>query len=252
MIEKAELWFASADSFNDPFDSVLQYDFDSFDPELTVKLAAGVVAQNHPHFSQAQRNAEVEKCLEEFKADPIAYLTKFRKASIDINYKRLGICSLTPVPYNLLMWAHYAKDHTGFCVGLDMNSIEALQEEQAIRDDDFSIHKITYAKQMPRIDFLKSMTTDSQVNDMINLLTTKSDDWEYEDEYRFIRWDGANSSLSIGESCLAAIILGYRIERENRDRIIATVKAMRRSIPVYQATPEDYKFSLRIEPISIA
>ena len=106
---------------------------------------------------------------------------------------------------------------------------------------------------MPRINYFESkMSEDEGIHDIMSLLTTKSRVWHYEEEYRLIRWHRVDSALSIGESALAEIILGYRIEPEDRDRILAIVKTMHRPIPVYQATPEDYKFSLRIDPISIA
>lgn len=251
MIEKSEIWFASARSFNDPFDSCLQYDFGALNSEKAEKWAMGVIAREHPDLSQAEQSDLATKQLSLIRSNP-EHLPWFRKHYKEINYEAFGICSLTPIPDSLLMWAHYADNHKGFCVGLDMQVISASRELSAQHGDNFTIHKVVYSEEMPRIDFFEAMMSIDKSEDLISILTTKSKDWEYEEEYRIIDWRSTNEAISVSEPGLAKIILGWRIDTENRNRILAAVNAMHRPIPVYQAYPEDYKFSLRIVPISIA
>ena len=141
MIKDAEIWFASAQSFNDPFDSSLQFDFDGVNTELAEKWARKAVERDSPHLTQAERNDVAARELSKFRSDPAARLTWFKKYYSDTNYKTFGICSLTPIPDSLLMWGHYANGHKGFCVGIDTKIINALKVERARINDILSMRR---------------------------------------------------------------------------------------------------------------
>lgn len=80
-----------------------------------------------------------------------------------------------------LMWAHYAKNHTGICLGFDVANGDAIQQVAYISDRvnlpmDLSkpLHGITY-------------------DDTMAMLSTKYSQWSYEEEYRlFGRLDDAD------------------------------------------------------------
>jgi hypothetical protein len=76
-----------------------------------------------------------------------------------------GVFCLTEDPLNLLMWSHYASEHKGLVVGFDTSNYFFRQD----------LYKVTYKNQ--RIGDI----TDKE------LLTTKSNDWMYEKEFRLIR-----------------------------------------------------------------
>jgi len=112
----------------------------------------------------------------------------------DIEYhdmlKSIGVISLSETPRNLLMWAHYANNHRGFCIGYDSN----LLNEESSLDERLPIStrpvKIMYDN--CRFDFantsfdMNSAYHEKLKSILYHVLTTKSDEWIYEKECRMI------------------------------------------------------------------
>jgi len=248
-LQNTELWFSSARYFDDPFDSSLHFDLSGLHSDLAVQWAQDFLSREFAHLPTTERNRLAEKRLQEIRSDP-HHTDWFNNHIIRTNYNKFGICSLTPFRQSLLMWAHYADHHKGFCVGINMSATVDIQNERARHSDLIDLHKVDYAEEMPQMNFFQSMLSGNGENDLMTLITTKSRDWIYEQEYRLIRWDNADSSISIGCAALAEVILGCRISSDNRDRILSIVQNNGIHIPVYQAYQEDFRFSLRLEHIN--
>ena len=95
------------------------------------------------------------------------------------------ILCLSEYPGNLLMWAHYAKDHTG--VVIELKCIPELDTSL------LAARKVYYKDKPPVIaelnDYLRYLTGQSSKIDDRNalfyeLFLTKSSEWVYEDEWR--------------------------------------------------------------------
>lgn len=94
-----------------------------------------------------------------------------------------GIISLSETNDNMLMWAHYADNHKGMCIGLD---------------EDFAAHKIDKPFSEPpmplpvaygknRLDLDKRISIDKFPNDLYMAhILNKFDKWEYEKEKRVL------------------------------------------------------------------
>ena len=101
----------------------------------------------------------------------------------------VGIISLSETHRNLLMWAHYADEHKGFCIGVKDSYLENNGPLQPILDStpiyDMPI-KVRYDTE--RFDFknINSSSIKLFKNILTHQLTVKSDDWMYEKEYRSI------------------------------------------------------------------
>lgn len=112
--------------------------------------------------------------------------------------KRTGICSLSKNYKNTLMWSFYGEDHKGICIKL------------AVPSKGWTKRAIKYENILPVI-------TD-QPDKFIDLLSSKSKHWEYEDEVRYIRvFDNLKKmrksrflSIYIDE-----IYLGYRMSEKD-------------------------------------
>lgn len=105
---------------------------------------------------------------------------------------RTGIVSLSESSRSLLMWAHYADQHKGIVVGFDddfLSDIEtdALTQEKLIHTK--KPIKISY--DTTRFDPFEYENENGDFRGIskklaMKLLTTKSDDWIYEKEHRYI------------------------------------------------------------------
>lgn len=152
-----------------------------------------------------------------------------RLAEIDCNeiIDKLGIVSFSETSRNLLMWAHYADEHRGVCIGFDpevLNSLDKYEEERSCLA--YYPVKLNYDNQRVDINELPAELSLDMVAKKI--LTTKSDDWIYEKEHRCI--------VPIGWSD-QAFLLG---ENERVEHAIALMSATR-NIKTNEITAEQYQ-----------
>lgn len=95
-----------------------------------------------------------------------------------------GISCLSESDDSLLMWAHYANNHRGMCVEYDLTEIN--------RQLLFTPVPIIYSDERVCYKTLNSDTAETDaVALLIRSLTSKSEEWSYEHEWRIIREDSA-------------------------------------------------------------
>lgn len=86
--------------------------------------------------------------------------------------RRLGFISFSSNWQSPLMWAHYAENHTGVCLGID------IVEEDKIRKMVYEPERLTGL-----FDASKPMAGANE-DTLLKVLTTKYKQWEYESEWR--------------------------------------------------------------------
>jgi hypothetical protein len=117
-----EIFFSSPKRFNDPFDCL-------YHMQYTTSEAVWKNYYNHrckknmPELNRQQRRQEVKKALKSNLHKSVDFIKKHREGmQEDIN--KLGVCSLSTIPDNILMWSHYSYGHTGIC--LQFNASKGL------------------------------------------------------------------------------------------------------------------------------
>jgi len=86
--------------------------------------------------------------------------------------------------------------------------------------------------------------------DIIKLLSTKSKHWKYEEEYRLLYWDYANTVIEIGQACISEVFLGCKISKSNKEKILAITKEIDSNITVYQCGKSEINYELNFERIT--
>ncbi|MFA0570172.1 DUF2971 domain-containing protein [Vibrio gallaecicus] len=128
--------------------------------------------------------------------------------------QKWGIFSLSSDPQNVLMWAHYANNHRGFCLEFDTSN------------DYFGrAWKVNYVNRINSIDIL-----DFTEEDAFNSLVTKTKEWSYESEFRVIS-NAQNQVVGLPAlvrenvsefpvSKLSAIIFGARMSQADITEVL--------------------------------
>lgn len=144
--------------------------------------------------------------------------------------KEVRICSLSKNKDNALLWAHYANEHKGCCIEVEVA-------------EDFSWKRIdvNYCSCFPT---LHPGQSDDEIIEM--LFKTKSDYWSYEDEVRFVKHlplskDGKPHKANLHVK-VKKIYLGIRVTDEEKDRIVRIVNAIDSNIVVEKLKRKDIKF----------
>jgi hypothetical protein len=100
----------------------------------------------------------------------------------------IGVISFSETSRNLLMWAHYADEHHGICIGFSTDVLSRLDISQQYFERYHTLSPIKVNYDNLRIDLkdLKSNPDFIYERAIEKTLTTKSDEWIYEKEHRCI------------------------------------------------------------------
>lgn len=137
--------------------------------------------------------------------------------------------SLSQCNNNILLWAHYADDHKGFCIEFERKSQNELGDYETTR-------RVKYRYRYSRLSPLSPNAFDLK-------FFTKAKDWKYEKEWRLVNEVGDKEILVPGD--ISAVIFGLRMpdpHKENIQNIMSDLP----DIKYRQAMKVPNKFKLKI------
>lgn len=160
-----------------------------------------------------------------------------------------GICSFAGDSQQLLLWSHYARSHEGFCAVFSTIQLLRAIVGMNIRDKrEAYLFGVNYQKLYPRIRPI----SDGVEKSIRLALTTKSDEWSYEREFRFIMFHDTNRAVQFPQNVLARVLLGCRIKKEHRSEISEIVSRNFPNAEVLQAVRKRDKFALDFVPVQVS
>ncbi|GHT93812.1 hypothetical protein FACS1894140_6910 [Spirochaetia bacterium] len=201
ILENGELYFAKPSQFNDPFDSKIDYDTNADETQIRAYFTRVL-----PTFGRPLNDID-------------GIITRIKKGEIQLSdfaphnpYADLAnIFCLSLDEKNILLWSHYAKDHTGICIGFKIHIWGNSMNIQA---------KPGYANPiagfsdnlLPVVHVDYSATKPSAYNHFIHdvdklepFFRQKSSHWAYEQEVRIILM---NSFLRKNPVCVDTAEIG--------------------------------------------
>jgi len=188
-IEDGSIKASSPRTFNDPSEFKVEYDFEASDE---------VIKQRYFSDNPDSDKESFKDWLNSFTPQSkwhISYTN--RHAMLDA----VGVVCLTSDPNNYLMWSHYTRDHTGFCIGFDEEITTSL-------DDTLFSSEVKYQKEIPVFRYFYETVGDFNRS----LFFTKSNNWKYEKEFRIIT--KSHGIRSFNRSLIKEVIIGCRAPRE--------------------------------------
>ena len=159
--------------------------------------------------------------------------SKDYKKRIKEKLDKMLICSLSTTCDNGLLWTHYAKQHTGCCIEVEITAESWKQEN------------IKYLTNIPNIDETVFQNDEDAVD---AILFQKSIDWSYEHETRCIKKKEDNTKPYLAIR-VKRILLGIRMDRAEKAFIKDFVKVLNKGrkesdrIIIHQMTKNEINFS---------
>lgn len=232
-----ELYFAPAIKFNDPFDLRPSLSFEAPD-QVRLSDVRRLVHQFMPGLSPAQVEAESHR-LALATYDPV-YIDKMaadlREQLAEMLTEKIGVFCVSANRDDILMWSHYADSHGGVCLEFD----EACPTlAQAL--------KVIYSEARSPINRFE----DDPETMSDKALLTKSDHWEYEAEWRSIRYDEGPGIVSFQPEHLTGVIIGARASAATIAKVEEWTRARPTPWTVYRASVSNDRFELEIAPVSL-
>ena len=193
ILVKNLLWLSSPLDFNDPYDMSAKVIFDS-DPKIIRKKFKLLIDAKADGKTWKQKR----EILDKFMARERSEWLKSIKKTFYKHQKDTGIFSFAGDPRSILMWSHYAQNHTGVCL-----QFETVRDPQVM----LGALPVNYTDDYPIYDWASDDDSIYQ-----RILLSKFKVWDYERESRIVWSGGARSYLSFSSEALVGVIFGCKAD----------------------------------------
>jgi len=187
----------------------------------------------------------IDACIDEMKGR-IAQISKTILSQF-INDK---ILCLTDVPDSILMWSHYAQNHSGMVLRFT---------------DETPGNPLVMARRVRYVDQMPSLFNDETLSNMLGghkgldtrqimdeVIYTKSSHWAHEREWRVSagrgRSDGPYEDVPFNAKELDGVIFGVRTAEAERRALADLLRARYPHVKLLQAKARTDAFGLIVEP----
>ena len=236
LITESSIKFTAPIEFNDPFDCNPCYKNSESPQKERPDLFARL---DMLHKSPAEELSARQRAIN--RTNAVFNDGSFHKQAL----AGVGILSLSRTPWHVLMWSHYAANHTGF--------VAEFEEPSSFPSGIGDYHhqwlipfEVTYTNDRPVIDRWGDID-DDKVN---QVFMYKSSEWAYEEEERVIKYRGGPGIFGYEPSLLKSIIAGCNISDENFSLLSSAVKqsnrGRKRKVQLYRAKLDDKRYELKI------
>lgn len=200
IITHNELWFDLPRNFNDPFDCKPPADFSgtATDWKKSLKHFYGKLS---PQISD-EMIGQIYNLIYTFGDGSNRKIEEIFRNNV---YKNLqhGIFCLTEDCDNILMWSHYAENHSGICLGFEFD----LTNSFYVGGDPI---RYTWSVRYPDEYDPPKFHDDDPSEFLVKLLTVKSKIWAYEKEWRILV-HGKHGVMGFPDELLSEVIFGLNM-----------------------------------------
>jgi hypothetical protein len=231
IFQNNELYFQSPNCFNDPFDTAVGFTCVG-SKQQRKRLFREHMPLSYPHLSRK----EALRLERRFKGGHWDHAIGGMEKQLQKIRERMGVFCMTEKKDNILMWSHYAKWHTGFCLEFETDDLFFSQ-----------VHPVEYTSTLPCVNLPDAW--DTSVGSHTEGLLTKAKEWEYEREWRIIDLKNGVGVHLFPPAILHGVILGCRISEEDRQQVVEWCKGRSPRPTLCQARKKKMEYGLDIEPM---
>jgi hypothetical protein len=222
------MWWQTPRDFNDPFDCLPPVVFGD-GPARRRQYAREMIGRQLRGQPRFRRRLERRR-IENLDSRAVVEMAEKR-------FSEIAITCFSTLNDDLLMWSHYADNHRGVCLAFD----------QVYGDPPFLAFPVEYSDNRPVADVTKMV--DGENTFLRAAILSKAKCWEYESEYRMFDLNQGSGYRTFPKEALTGVILGARIDAENKAFVLDLIKQFRRDMPAYQARLDETHFTLNIGSI---
>lgn len=264
LLQRNELWFASPEQFNDPFDCNIPIRVDKCPEDWLRQHMIEYALDENPSMSREEARKEVDEELGNDRGPE--YRQALRRHQFkEVVSPKTGVVSFTR-HWNQkgaeLMWAHYANSHSGFVVGLDETVMLSWMKEISGVPDSSIRHPVTeglnirpapvcYVQSMPAI-----VPCEDEAHEAVyKLVTHKALAWGYENEIRYLmsKYDENLSMISLTkkdraqtfpDEAIKEVTLGVNVSVENAKWVKDELSKKKTDVKLFWARLKEGEFGL--------
>lgn len=240
-LQNNKLWLASAEKFNDPYDTGVYFDAGRFivedqsaqdyialAKEMLAAQESGTTWLPKPVPNPIEQGPWIEKTARGLlQSAPIevregllkaikSHLEKQAENSVramsDAFRKGYGVLCFAENATSVLMWSHYANNHKGFCIEYDFGKLDPSDLRRRL------CYPVFYRKKFTDATRYLSKLNIAEYNNLFGVFMSliKSDEWAYEEEWRIVSPIGPSAvNCEFDMPVPSSIILGAHVEPDD-------------------------------------
>lgn len=249
ILENSEIRFTQTCDLNDPFETLPNFS------AYRDRVRSNLIAKRVERFGPAAANIGIG--ILDMMID--GTLSNFAETLSP----HFGVLSLSRCRDNILMWSHYADNHSGFVVGFDSsNSFFDPVNGKTID----GLRPVIYSTERavaPENGFQFSDEAERREANQ-SLFFTKSADWAYEQEMRILS-DPSSADrrivrenqtdiclLSFARDAVKEIVIGARLPTESLERFVELWQKTYSHAELYLASLNPTSFTVDVKPVTQA
>ena len=223
------VWLGDPNKMNDPYDCCHRFDTSFICKQIDEKTVFKKVDEkNIP---------QLRSLLKEYMSRRNAEIISRLSAKVKSLFK---FCSFSERINSILMWAHYADSHKGFCIEYPSKSFPETHFSSRF------LHPVIYSDELfDASEILKNLP---DCNIRMNLAGLyKARDWEHEKEWRLLFTNGIAPNATAFKLPVkpSAVYLGSEMLEENKTEIRRICKTL--EIPVFQIVHSVHKYEMVVK-----
>ena len=232
-----QLYFCAPEAFNDPFDCKFQLSLHGPQSKRR-QFSEKILKKRYPDLNRKERRTTFSR------EGKNVIQPDFGEKTRKLMFKELnqwGICCLSEVNDDILMWSHYGNAHHGFCLAFSTQQ-GPVQLGVELPTEIAIPLPVKYSPQYPLVNPIIG-------KDMNATLLTKANQWKYEQEWRIIT-PKRTGLLSFPSQCLTGVIFGCRMSEKHKESIRDWCRNREPAITYYEARESEDSYALNIVEIS--
>jgi hypothetical protein len=266
-IQKRAIHLDDPQKFNDPFEAYYCCYF--YTIHSTTDKKSNIIAKIHSYIAKAailnqqlykdMMNAMMAYMVKSFVSDEricesTSVIREVYAALGDVNFTFDSFCEAIDLGFretnpfipidckmscfseihdSILMWSYYANSHKGICIEYDLSKLPQNPTNQLIVN---ALTKVQYSPN--RIDCLHGDAEDN----VVNILTSKSDVWSHEQEWRIV-CETNNEWLPF--DCISGVYLGkkFNLKSPLYKKLVDSLEE-KQGLKIYKAKLHTTKYQL--------
>lgn len=232
LFSTSTVWFSSPSSLNDPFECRPWITFNGSESQIVDSLTRAI-RRNNPFMPVNIATACADSILREGRHHDSKTWENLRADLMSHLNKDIGLYCLTKAQDNILMWAHYAKNHEGYCLEFEATDYTPVFGKS---------QEVKYAEEFPVFDLFNT-SSDKQV-DLAFL--TKFVGWKYEEEYRVVDHQEGSGNHAYPPELLRSVTFGMNMQEKEREKIRGWLKNRGHEIKLYETSIHERTFKILV------
>jgi len=227
----SKLYFSSPLAFNDPFDC--KPNLMPFGSDKDIEdFFRGTYLDEHPELGPEEIDERISWAI---NRGGVRETGAFPESMLEEPLQGVGMCCLSEINDDILMWSHYSDGHKGFCLEFNATN-EAPFFHKAL--------PVVYEDNRPILDTFHLLNDHDAL--MQASLLTKSSRWSYEKERRIVTFPDGPKHYNFPKNHLTGIIFGVLMPESERKMISSFIDRRDHPIKISEAKKKPSEYGLDI------